>query len=100
MSRLNAVIHYLQEYGDANTAYNDLRQFVEALEPNERARLLSMLDQNTGLEKSQQKIGPSSPHTNNAQKVCRRANCFISEAALSSKLVLTEVLVIHCFSDY
>ncbi|KAE8452103.1 hypothetical protein EG329_001570 [Mollisiaceae sp. DMI_Dod_QoI] len=60
---------HVTEYGDANTAYNDLRQFVEALEPNERARLLSMLDQNTGLEKSQQKIGPSSPHTNNAQKL-------------------------------
>lgn len=61
MTRLSAVVDYLQEYGDANTAYNDIRKFVEALKLNERVQLLSMLEGIFALEKSQQPIGPVSP---------------------------------------
>ncbi|CZR50694.1 uncharacterized protein PAC_00568 [Phialocephala subalpina] len=67
--RLSAVVQYLQKYGDANTAYDDLRQYVEALESNERARLLIMLDANTGLERPQQPIGPSEPEAKSKSEV-------------------------------
>jgi len=41
--RVFAVVKYLQEYGAASTAYNDLREFVERLNIEERKKLLSVL---------------------------------------------------------
>ncbi|KUJ22389.1 uncharacterized protein LY89DRAFT_636366 [Mollisia scopiformis] len=60
-SQPNVILDYLQEYGDASTAYNDIRQFVEVLKPDERSQLMSMLEDNTALEKPQQPTGPVDP---------------------------------------
>ena len=46
-SRVAAVLKYLQEFGHANTAYNDLRQFIEQLSSEESTQLLSILKTNT-----------------------------------------------------
>jgi N-terminal acetyltransferase B complex non-catalytic subunit len=42
-NKVAAVVRYLQEYGKASTAYNDLRPFVERLSPDERKQLLAIL---------------------------------------------------------
>jgi N-terminal acetyltransferase B complex non-catalytic subunit len=42
-SKVAAIIEYLQGYGKASTAYNDLRPFVERLSPAERKQLLDNL---------------------------------------------------------
>jgi N-terminal acetyltransferase B complex non-catalytic subunit len=42
--RVSIVVKYLQQYGDASTAYNDLRPFVEQLDIQERKQLISTLD--------------------------------------------------------
>ena len=41
--KISTVIKYLQEYGKASTAYNDLRPFVERLSPEERIQLSATL---------------------------------------------------------
>ena len=46
-SRIGAVLKYLQEFGHANTAYNDLRQFIEQSTSEESTQLLSVLKTNT-----------------------------------------------------
>lgn len=46
-SRVAAVLKYLQEFGHANTAYNDLRRFIEQLTSEESTQLLSILKTNT-----------------------------------------------------
>lgn len=38
-----AILKYLEEYGTASTAYNDLRPFVEQLVPEDRSQLLVIL---------------------------------------------------------
>jgi N-terminal acetyltransferase B complex non-catalytic subunit len=43
-SRTLAVSKYLLEYGNASTAYNDIRQFVERLNQDERSHMLEKLD--------------------------------------------------------
>ncbi len=45
--RVSAIVKYLQGYGNASTAYNDLRLFVEQLNSNERKQLLEILKGNT-----------------------------------------------------
>ena len=45
--RVSTVIKYLQQYGDASTAYNDLRPFVELLNVRERKQLITALDKNS-----------------------------------------------------
>jgi N-terminal acetyltransferase B complex non-catalytic subunit len=40
---VTAVVKYLQEYGKASTAYNDLRPFVECLSSDQRKQLLEIL---------------------------------------------------------
>jgi N-terminal acetyltransferase B complex non-catalytic subunit len=46
-NRVAAVVKYLQEYGKASTAYNDLRPFVEYLSSDHRMQLLEILKTNT-----------------------------------------------------
>ncbi|KAB8302834.1 hypothetical protein EYC80_006174 [Monilinia laxa] len=41
--RVAAIIKYLQDFGDATTAYSDLRLYVELLQTDERSRLLEVL---------------------------------------------------------
>jgi N-terminal acetyltransferase B complex non-catalytic subunit len=41
--KVGAVVNYLQEYGKASTAYNDLRPLVERLRPVERTQLSTIL---------------------------------------------------------
>ena len=43
LNRIPIVFKYLQKYGDASTAYEDLRPFVERLDIEERAQLLNLL---------------------------------------------------------
>jgi N-terminal acetyltransferase B complex non-catalytic subunit len=43
LNRIPIVFKYLQKYGDASTAYEDLRPFVERLDTEERAQLLNLL---------------------------------------------------------
>ncbi|KAI1005849.1 hypothetical protein K3495_g2373 [Podosphaera aphanis] len=45
--KIIAVVKYLEEYGNASTAYSDLRPYVEKLEPRERTDLLNILTGNT-----------------------------------------------------
>jgi len=44
---VTAVVKYLQGYGKASTAYNDLRPFVECLSSDHRMQLLEILKTNT-----------------------------------------------------
>ena len=46
-NKVAAVVKYLQEYGKASTAYNDLRPFVECLSADQRMQLLEILKTNT-----------------------------------------------------
>ncbi|KAF8863346.1 hypothetical protein BDZ45DRAFT_583867 [Acephala macrosclerotiorum] len=71
---LSSVVQYLQMYGDASTAYNDLRQYVELLNSGERAQLLKILNEHTKLETSQQPIGPSKPDLSTASQITRAIN--------------------------
>jgi N-terminal acetyltransferase B complex non-catalytic subunit len=41
--RITAVVKYLQNFGDATTVYDDLKPYVELLEPEERRILLDVL---------------------------------------------------------
>ena len=41
--KVAAVVKYLEEYGTASTAYNDLRPFVERLVPEDRIQLSVIL---------------------------------------------------------
>lgn len=41
--RVTAIIKYLQGFGDATTAYSDLRPYVELLQTDERSKLLEIL---------------------------------------------------------
>ncbi|TVY91417.1 hypothetical protein LAWI1_G001112 [Lachnellula willkommii] len=41
--RIPVIIKYLQKYGSASTAYNDLRPFVEQLNVEDRKRLLELI---------------------------------------------------------
>jgi len=43
LNRIPIVFKFLQKYGDASTAYEDLRPFVERLDTEERAQLLNLL---------------------------------------------------------
>lgn len=43
LNRIPIVFKYLQKYGDASTAYEDLRPFVERMDTEERAQLLNLL---------------------------------------------------------
>lgn len=43
-SRMLAILKYLWEYGNASTAYNDIRQFAERLSQDERTNILEKLD--------------------------------------------------------
>lgn len=45
--KVTAIVKYLQRYGKASTAYNDLRPFVERLNSDERKSLLEILKSNT-----------------------------------------------------
>jgi N-terminal acetyltransferase B complex non-catalytic subunit len=45
--KVAAIVNYLQRYGKASTAYNDLRPFVECLDSEERKQLLEILKSNT-----------------------------------------------------
>ena len=44
--RCQVILKYLQEYGDASIAYNDLRPYVERLDMDERVHLLERLNKN------------------------------------------------------
>jgi N-terminal acetyltransferase B complex non-catalytic subunit len=54
--KVTAIVKYLQRYGKASTAYNDLRPFVERLNSDERKQLLEILKSNTVFSDSE-KIG-------------------------------------------
>jgi len=41
--RIPVIIKYLQKYGNASTAYNDLRPFVEQLNVEDRKQLLELI---------------------------------------------------------
>jgi N-terminal acetyltransferase B complex non-catalytic subunit len=41
--RVSAIFEFLKSYGSANTAYADVKPFVENLEAGERGQLLSLL---------------------------------------------------------
>jgi N-terminal acetyltransferase B complex non-catalytic subunit len=43
-SQIFPILQYLNEYGNASTAYNDIRQFAERLGPDERMKILERLD--------------------------------------------------------
>ena len=43
--RVSTILRYLQDYGNASTAYNDLRPFVGQLDQDERKQLRAVLDQ-------------------------------------------------------
>jgi len=45
-ARIAPIVKYLQQYGDASTAYTDLRPFVERLSTEERSKLLKTLLEN------------------------------------------------------
>jgi N-terminal acetyltransferase B complex non-catalytic subunit len=52
-SKVAAVVRYLQEYGKASTAYNDLRPFVEHLSSDEHTQLLAALKSNSIFSEAQ-----------------------------------------------
>ena len=43
LNHIPIVLKYLQKWGDANAAYNDLKPFVARLDAQERAQLLKLL---------------------------------------------------------
>jgi N-terminal acetyltransferase B complex non-catalytic subunit len=45
--KIPVILKYLEKYGNASTAYNDLRPFVERLSTEDRKRLLDLLLKNS-----------------------------------------------------
>ncbi len=74
-NRLITLLKYLQEYGNASTAYNDLRSYVRQLSQDERKKFLEALDKNTVFARAKSlAIGDS-------QNVCRT---WLIDASLST----------------
>lgn len=48
--RIHAILKYLEEYGNASTAYNDIRQFAERLSKDEGTSILEKLGNQTVFE--------------------------------------------------
>ncbi|PQE03427.1 N-acetyltransferase B complex non catalytic subunit protein [Rutstroemia sp. NJR-2017a BBW] len=53
--RITAVVKYLQNFGDATTVYDDLKPYVEQLEPEERRILLDVLRNGVKFEDAKSK---------------------------------------------
>ncbi|ESZ98846.1 hypothetical protein SBOR_0704 [Sclerotinia borealis F-4128] len=53
--RVTAIVKYLQEFGDATTAYSDLRPYVELSQTEERSKLLDILKQGLQFGKTAKK---------------------------------------------
>lgn len=53
--RLAAIVKYLQEFGDATTVYDDLKPYVEMLQPEERHILLEILRNGVKFEDTKSK---------------------------------------------
>lgn len=54
-SRVTAILKYLQEFGDATTAYSDLRPYIELSQTEERSKLLDILRNGLQFGKTKQK---------------------------------------------
>ncbi|TVY35438.1 N-alpha-acetyltransferase 25,NatB auxiliary subunit [Lachnellula occidentalis] len=52
--RIPVIIKYLQKYGNASTAYNDLRPFVEQLNVEDRKQLLELILKDAIFEENQE----------------------------------------------
>lgn len=53
--RVTAIIKYLQDFGDAPTAYSDLTTYVELLQNEERSKLLEILKNGLQFDKTAKK---------------------------------------------
>jgi N-terminal acetyltransferase B complex non-catalytic subunit len=72
-NKVAAVVHYLQGYGKASTAYNDLRPFTESLSSEERKQLLQILKSDAVFSDAEKPGGGQYPTKNDVN------SCFILE---------------------
>jgi N-terminal acetyltransferase B complex non-catalytic subunit len=76
--RVQSLLTYLEKYGEATTAYNDLRPFAERLGPEDRIQLVRILTGNSdfgdaekfkdGKPRSSKALSPSSEDVRFASK--------------------------------